>query len=172
MKRIICLLALLALLSVFLALPLYSQEKGSTIAAGFNITNDEANNQQASLSAYYRKYAFGSTVGEIGAVYMQTFYDVTGITLKPFNISHAQYTAREAASVIILKPKPWLTIHAFMDAGILGTKDVSTTFTFGLGGYPEFSVKDKFYIDIMPKFSHNGLTGSAVEMRFYGAIKF
>jgi hypothetical protein len=147
-------------------------EKENTVAVGINITNDETNNQQTNLSVYFRKYAFGADAGKIGAVYSQTFYDVTGVTLNPFNISHAQYIAKQAASVIIMKPKSWLTVFAFMDAGVLGTKDVSTTFVYGLGGYPEFNIKNKFFLDIMPKFSHNPITNNAVEIRFYGAIKF
>jgi hypothetical protein len=149
-----------------------SEEKKNTIAVGINVTNDSANNQQANLSAYFRKYVFGANAGDVGAVYAQTFYDVTGVTLKPLNISNAQYSAKQSASVIIMKPAHWVTIFAFVDVGILGTKDVSTTFTYGLGGYPEFNIKNKFFIDIMPRFSAGSVTGNAVETRFYGGIKF
>jgi len=154
------------LLAIALLCPLAAQaqeaepEPQNAMFAGAVATTDDASVQSFQFSAAFRKQL-------TGALHIMTFWDVSGVQLKPFDLSHAQYSGSQALTLKLYQPRQWLSFWALGDAGLVGTEDVATGAKFGGGGYADIDFGRRIHVLVMPKVTKNTLTGTAFETRVY-----
>jgi hypothetical protein len=136
---------------------------------GFNV--DSENSPVLNVAGAYKRYYAGPESG-IGKVSGITFYDVTGIKLKPLDISKMQYTATQNLEVLIAKPTPWLDLAAIGGAGLQGTQDTAVTPTYNGGINLDFDLGKKAHLWVMPQALKTNATGTAFQLRVMAGIYF
>jgi hypothetical protein len=93
-----------------------------TIFVGMGLNS----NNQIQGSGVFRKFISSR-------FYSFNIYDVTGLQMRPFDVSHIQYQARTGLTFLLYVPHPRLSLWLLGDGGIASTGD-TTGSSFGGGG--------------------------------------
>ena len=176
-------LCILALLAVFLALPLAAQTAVTTTTTTTTVVSPNyqqalyvggvANTQAVNdykLSAQFEKLVAGQYDAQ-WSIYSITDYDLSGIVLKPLNLNNMQITTTTGLETIILKPNAWLSILAEGAIGVNAVVGQTTGLAAGTGPGLKLT-HNKFVAKVYGQFVKTSVSTMTGEARFYAGIRW